>query len=548
MRVETLVLIAVALMSTVGSLRFFGGLLAGRDLASPRTWLLLGATVVGLAALQALPVLLIATRHTARPLLSLLLLCTLIGGYFMQQFGVVLDTSMLRNALRTDTREAVELLTARFFMVAAVAAVLIVALWRVRLQQVPWRRAVGRRLLFVGLTLLVALACLLAAFRDLAPLMRNQKDLRYTILPWTVPYATGMVLTEDWRASREQPEPPQPVQRTAVAAQPGGKPRLLVLAIGETTRAANWGLDGYRRDTTPQLAKLRAAGDLVNFGDVTSCGTNTETSLPCMFSAFGRLDGYDEKKIRRSESLLHLLDRAGVHTVWLDNQSGCKGVCKGLDSRDLSREVGHAMDPALCDGERCYDGILPEGLQAVLKEEAAAPRDLVVVLHLIGNHGPAYYKRYPDDAAVFQPACTDEELRKCSDAAIVNAYDNGVRYTDTVLKQVIDVLRTTHGRYQAGMIYVSDHGESLGEHGLYLHGMPYALAPDVQTHVPMVWWFDRQGGSNGQASFGLDTACIAAKSAQPASHDNLFHTVLSLMATTTPRWREDLDLTQGCMR
>lgn len=92
------------------------------------------------------------------------------------------------------------------------------------------------------------------------------------------------------------------------------------------------------------------------------------------------------------------------------------------------------------------------------------------------------------------------------------------------------------------MVYVSDHGESLGESGLYLHGIPYAIAPKTQTQVPMVMWFSPEF----TAARGLDTACLREVATRPASHDNLFHSVLRLMQVQASVYAPRLDLFATC--
>jgi lipid A ethanolaminephosphotransferase len=304
---------------------------------------------------------------------------------------------------------------------------------------------------------------------------------------------------------------------------------LVVLVVGETARAANWGLNGYARQTTPELAAL----DVINFPEVTSCGTSTETSLPCMFSPFRRQD-YDERKIRGHESLLHLLDRAGVSVLWRDNQSGCKDVCSGLPTDQLDESA----DPVLCDGERCLDEILIDGLVAKI---SAVPGPLLVVLHQLGNHGPAYYRRYPDEFRRFIPACEAEDLSRCTKEEIVNAYDNALLYTDHFLARAIELLKaeTSHA---SALIYVSDHGESLGEGGLFLHGMPYFLAPKEQTEVPMVLWLSPEYA----ASSAIDLSCMRQRASEPTGHDALFHSVLGLLNVRTSLYDQSLDLTASC--
>jgi lipid A ethanolaminephosphotransferase len=318
---------------------------------------------------------------------------------------------------------------------------------------------------------------------------------------------------------------------SVVGRPAGAKPRLLVLVVGETVRAQNWGLNGYLRQTTPRLAAI----DPVNFPDMHSCGTATEVSVPCMFSPLARAH-YDRDKAKRSETLLHVLDHAGIATIWLDNQTGCKGVCDGLPFASFE----HATDPEYCNDEGCLDGVLLAPLAHAIDRQRG---DAMVVLHPLGNHGPSYFKRYPPNLKTFVPACESSDLGRCSREEIVNAYDNAILATDQLLDRVIAQLAADTTRDTA-LIYLSDHGESLGEGGLYLHGMPYAIAPDTQTRVPMVLWL-----SPGlQASRGIDNACMRATASRPASHDNLFHSVLGLMQVQTSEYVADLDLIGRCAR
>lgn len=537
---ETLVVAVLAALVLLGNGAFWAGALQGRSPGDPATWRFIACTALMLTAAQAVPLLLLASRRTVRPLLALFILCTAVGGHMMARYGVVLDPSMLRNALRTDAREAAELFNPGLLGSIVLGLLASAALWAVPLRTRPWRRAVGVRILALLGSVGVMAAALLLNFQDFGSLMRNNKALRYTITPLNILYSSSRVVVTDVVAATRTPEPAQPVSRAPRAA--GRKPALFVVVLGETARAANFGLGNYSRDTTPELRRQQG---VVYFPQTTACGTSTEVSVPCMFSAFGRAD-YDEDRIRASESALTLLARAGLRVVWLDNQSGCKGVCQGTDSRDLSR----SQDPALCDGERCFDEILLKGLKQVAAEPDPQGRDTVVVLHQLGNHGPAYYRRYPEAFRRFTPECLRNELRECSQAEITNAYDNAVLYTDHVISQTIDYLRSQRATREVGLVYVSDHGESLGEGGLYLHGMPQAIAPDVQLHVPMLWWFGQeaqaQAQAPAQADLGVDAGCLRRRAAEPASHDNLFHTLLGLMAVQTPRYQTQRDLLAAC--
>jgi lipid A ethanolaminephosphotransferase len=528
---EGVLLLFSAFWAITAQTGFLSGALQGRSATEPSAWGLAAALLVGLTAIHFVLLGLLAHRWLFKPVLALLIVVTAFATFYIRQYNVYLDPSMLRNVLRTDVHEAGELLGWSLVPTLLLMAGLpLLLLWRLRIRQRSWTRGLLVRLGSLLLALVVLVAMVLAVFQPLSSLMRNHKELRYLITPANVVWSLASVAGLDARSAAG------PKKIVGADAKPGTvwagrtRPAVLVLVVGETARAANWGLSGYTRQTTPELATL----PVINFAQVTACGTNTETSLPCMFSAVGRRN-YDEATIRGSQSLLQVLARAGVGVRWIDNQSGCKGVCDGLPNTSVQAMA----PPGLCEGGRCLDaGLLhqlPENLQA-----AQGPQ--LLVLHQLGNHGPSYFRRVPPEFNRFKPFCQSDDLHKCSREEIVNAYDNALLYTDHVLATLIRQLQGLSGSVDSAVLYVSDHGESLGENNLYLHGIPYAIAPDTQTRVPMLMWL-----SDGfTAGLGLDTACLARRAMQPAAHDHLFHTVLSLLDVQTSVHEAAWDLTTGC--
>lgn len=479
-------------------------------------------------ALQAFLFCVLLHGRLARPVLALLLLAGAAANHYMGAYGIYFDTDMVRNVLHTDVREARELLALSLLpALVAYAGPPLFVLARIRLRQRrPARAALVRLGALLALALLAA-GSALAGFQDLSALMRNHRELRHLITPGNLVVATATAVRGEGAANG----PRRILGRDAVVATrpPGARPRVLVLVVGETLRAQNWGLNGYERQTTPRLA----LSSVVNFSDVTACGTSTEVSLPCMFSPDGQA-GYDKALLAHSESLLHVLDHAGVHVLWRDNQSGCKGVCTGLEVESMRATAAGAE----CAARGCQDRILLEGLEAAIDR---VPGDQLIVLHQIGNHGPAYHARTPPDLRRFGPTCDSDDLGRCSREQVVNSYDNAVLATDDLLADVITLLARRQDR-DGALLYVSDHGESLGENGLYLHGLPWAIAPDAQKKVPMVAWL-----SPGLAAAGrIDTACLRAKADAPASHDQLFHSVLGLFGVRTALYRSGDDLFSGC--
>ncbi|MBA4177075.1 MAG: phosphoethanolamine transferase [Leptothrix sp. (in: Bacteria)] len=546
--VEQLMLAASLFWAFGANRLFFGAALKDRLLGQPATWGWALALLVMLTAVHYLLLSLVCTRHSVKPILTVLLVGTAFATHFMHSFGVYLDPSMLRNALRTDIAEARELFSwALLPHLLLYAALPLTLLWRVRVAPRPWPRAVARRLAGSAGALVVLVGTLMMVFQPFASMMRNHKEMRYLATPANYLWSMGAVAATQARGAARPREP------IGLDAAPGPafaarqRPLVVVLVVGETARAANWGLGGYARQTTPELAALQArngqpgAGMLLNFSDVTACGTNTEVSVPCMFAPVGRRD-YDESRIRGSESLLHVAARAGAAVHWRDNQSGCKGVCDGLPQDDVSS----LKLPGLCTDGRCLDEGLLTGLDDRL---AAAARQVgtpagtqLLVLHMLGNHGPSYFRRYPPAFARFQPACGFDDLHKCSREEIVNAYDNALLYTDHVLASLIAKLQAASSRIDTALVYVSDHGESLGETHLYLHGLPYAIAPDLQKRVPMTMWFS----PGAPRAMQFDAGCVGRQAAQPVGHDHLFHTLLGMLDVRTGLYEPPFDLTQGC--
>lgn len=492
--------------------------------------LLFVASLSGLlVAVNGLLLSLLVWRWTAKPVLSVLLVTTAMAVHYMTTYGVFMDADMVRNILHTDAKESRELLTPSLVSPLLVFALLPIALlWRVRIAPRSITRTVWVRPLFMLGLIALALGSTLLSSAEVAAMVRNHREIKYLASPMNYLIGLKQNLTSSPPINRT-PKTPIATDAAAVARPAGSRPRLLVLVVGETVRAQNWGLNGYARQTTPELAQI----GVINFPDMHSCGTSTEVSLPCMFSPLGRRN-YDEKQIHRQQSLLNVLDKVGITTLWRDNQSGCKGVCDGTRFESLS----DASDAGLCAHGRCMDEILLKQLGERVRSQ---PGDRVVVLHQLGNHGPSYFERYPDAFRKFSPPCENPDLGDCQRTGIVNAYDNAVLYTDHFLARTIHELQAMED-YDTGLIYVSDHGESLGEKGLYLHGVPYAIAPAEQTHVPMVMWFS----SRFTADRGLDTNCLRHQAMQKTTHDALFSSILGLMQVTTTARDPGMDLFAAC--
>ncbi|MBO3275470.1 phosphoethanolamine transferase [Pseudomonas schmalbachii] len=475
---------------------------------------------------------LLAVRGVLKPALSVLLLVSAGVAYFMNHYGVLIDVEMLRNVVETDPAEVRDLLSFKLGAYLLLLGVLPAwLLWRVPIAWRSWpRELLGKGCMALASVALIA-AVALCNYQGLSSLLRNHHELRMQVVPSNYVGAAFGLLKGRVQAG---PQQLQPVATDAVRASSGqDHPRksLTVLVVGESARAENFSLNGYGRDTNP---RLQAEPGLITFSDVHSCGTETAVSVPCMFSDLTRAH-YSDGKAKHQEGLLDVLKRAGFAVLWRDNQSGCKGTCDRVDFEELT----HSRDPAFCASGECHDEVLLKDLQTFID---GIDRDTVLVLHQMGSHGPAYFKRYPPAFEKFTPVCRSSDLSACSRESIVNGYDNTLLYTDYVLSSLIDLLRKNESRLDTAMIYLSDHGESLGEYNLFLHGTPYLLAPDQQKHVGMFAWF-----SEGyRESFALDGTCLRQRSGEPLSQDYLFHSMLGLLEVRTRTYDPGLDLFAAC--
>jgi len=296
--------------------------------------------------------------------------------------------------------------------------------------------------------------------------------------------------------------------------------------VGEAARADHFELNGYQRETNPLLKQE----DIINLSNVSSCGTSTAESVPCMFSIYTK-DQYSYKKGITTENVLDVLKHTKkIAILWRDNNSDSKGVALRVPYQDFKTPKNNTI----CTDGECRDIGMLQGLDDFIKKNKG--KDILIVLHQMGNHGPAYYKRYPKKFEKFKPTCKTNELEKCTQQEIINAYDNAILYTDYFLDNVIKFLKKYDKTYDTAMIYMADHGESLGENGVYLHGLPYFMAPNAQTHIGAIIWLGK--GMKKE----IDIQSLKAKSKKHFSQDNLFHTLLGIFQVQTKVYNQKMDI------
>jgi lipid A ethanolaminephosphotransferase len=420
----------------------------------------------------------------------------------------VLDKTMMGNVLATDAAEAAELLHPRLLAyLLPLGAVPMLLLARTRIEPAPRLRAAAA----AAATLLATVAWAYVNAGTWLWFDHNAKRLGGLVMPWS--YVVNALRHELPRLrSHEQ-----------VALPPAtfaSEDRIVVvLVIGEAARARNFQLYGYARPTTPQLAQ---AG-VVALPHATACSTYTTASVRCILSHVDSGSEFSE----RYEPLPMYLQRHGVDVLWRTRNWGEPEM--KLQAFERGRDLKAGCAGAGCD----FDEVLLTGLEARIRG-SSKPR-VFVVLHAMGSHGPAYSARYPPAFGRFTPACASVELGQCSPQALLNAYDNTILYTDHVLAQAIALLRRL-GDTPSLLLYVSDHGESLGEHGLYLHGTPWSLAPDVQKEVPFLLWLS--------PAFARRHAIAPQRLAADASHGQreVFHSVMGAFGMRSAIYAPQYDL------
>lgn len=503
--------------------------------ANLKAGLLLAATALIIIAFYNLVLQWLNWKWNAKILASVLIILGGFSAYFVNSLGVVITPDQIQNMLQTDAREVRDLWSMRLIIWTLGFVIFPLGIvWMLQIQPT----STGHQLVHKSLSSVVSLGLILGLlfcfYVDYAAIFREHRDLK------------GMLSPQNSIASTlsyyKKKAPKANLALVAFGedahllqqAQMQEHPKLMVLVVGETARAESFALNGYARNTNPELSKLA----VINFSQVSSCGSATAVSVPCMFSGMSR-ETYDEQLASHREGLLDIAQRAGYQVTWIDNNSGCKGACDRVQKYQIPAQLKQKW----CDaGGECFDEILVDSLKDYLAHlDKNNPKPQLIVLHQMGSHGPAYFKRSKAPYQPFQPTCNSNAIQGCSTEELKNSYDNSIVYTDHVLAQIIETLKQ-QTQYQTGFWYLSDHGESTGEHGLYLHGAPYSMAPTQQTHVPMLMWFsDAWKQQNIQ-----QISCLKGQTNQARSQDHLFPSLLSLLDIKTQVIEAKNDMLAQC--
>ncbi len=527
----TIILFTSLFFVVFDNLKFFQNVLSVYPLTLSNAGFLL-SLVVGITTLIVFLLSLVCSKYTTKPLLITLLLISSVTAYFMDTYNVVIDDIMLQNMVETNWAESSDLLSLRLLYYLLFFGVLpSVLIHRIKIAAFPLKKTSIYKTRDISISVVFLFVMIFSFSKFYTSFFREHKPLRYYTNPTYYIYSSVKYVNSKFN-NRETIV--SPIGMDAQVVEPEEESHddhteLVIVIVGEAARADHFSLNGYARETNPKLKDQ----NILNFSNMYSCGTSTSYSVPCMFSVFPQKT-FSNNKGDKTENVLDVLNHTNfVDILWRDNNSDSKGVARRVFYENYKTPENNTI----CYEGECRDEGMLVGLDQFISEHKG--RDILIILHQMGNHGPAYYKRYPKEFERFTPVCMTNQLEKCSNQEILNAYDNAIVYTDYFLSKTIDFLKKYEATHETAMIYLGDHGESLGENGVYLHGLPYMIAPEAQKHIASLMWF------GNEKSKDIDIENVRQKKDNTFSHDNLFHTLLGIFEVKTEIYDKNLDILQN---
>ncbi len=443
----------------------------------------------------------------------------------MNSYNVVIDDSMIRNMIQTNIDESLDLVTLKQILYLIFLGLIpAYFVYKIDIEYKNIKTEIFQKLKILLISLLIILASILMFNKHYTSFAREHKPLRYSTNPTYWIYSIAKYINSTYNST---PIIAKPIGLDAEVLDAEDKrKKIVVMVVGEAARADHFSLNGYSKQTNPLLQQE----DIINLSNTYSCGTSTAASVPCMFSILTK-NQYSYKKGLALQNVLDLISHTKkIAVLWRDNNSDSKGVALRVPYENFKLENKNQI----CKDGECRDEGMLLGLDEFIKKNKS--KDILIILHQMGNHGPAYYKRYPKEFEKFKPVCKTNQLEQCTKEEISNAYDNAILYTDYFLSKTINFLKKYDTSYDTAMIYMSDHGESLGENGIYLHGLPYFMAPDAQIHIGTILWFN----NDFYKKLNLDN--LRKNTNKRFSHDNLFHTLLGIFNIKTSIYNKNLNI------
>ncbi|RLV60418.1 phosphoethanolamine--lipid A transferase [Parashewanella curva] len=463
-----------------------------------------------------------------------LLLISSAMSYASFSYGVIFNEDMLINIFDTNVGEAssyINPISISWVVLLGILPSLILVF--VKIKAISFKSLVLKKLKVLILVVVGIFSIAAIFYKDYASFGRSHNHLQDLVIPTEFFYSVTKLVKQKYfspKLSYKEIGLDAKLDPNAFGGKASKKPNLVIFLLGETARAQNYPFNGYHRNTTPYTQRLNP----FVFTEVASCGTATAVSVPCMFSNMNRTE-FDVKRADNQDDVLDIMQRAGIDVLWKENDGGDKHVAKNV--RQIKLDTSQVNE--FCNGSSCQDEALLKGLPSQIK---GMKGNKFVVLHLIGSHGPTYFERYPKSLDFYQPSCQRSDIENCTTEQIYNVYDNTLRYTDLVMAKAIDLLKSFESSHNVALMYMSDHGESLGENGIYLHGLPYKFAPIEQKRVPWMFWM-----SDSFAKIkNIDGECLRKNTHSAYSQDNLFSTLLGLMDVSTSVYDKKMDIFSEC--
>ena len=438
------------------------------------------------------------SRFVGKFILVIFFLINAIAVYFVNTYGVIVDESMIGNVFNSNYDESSSFFSIKLVLYLLLLGVLpSIYIIKVKIISVT----IKKFSIISSLTLLFVLFLVLVNASNWLWIDKNSKTLGGLAMPWSYAVNTSLLYIHENKKNEKEILLPN-------ATIKDNQKSVVVLVIGESARSQNFSLYGYKKNTNPLLSKI----DNVFHFDATSDATYTTAGVKSILEHENTDDLY--------EILPNYLYRNNVEVVWRTTNWGEPPIhIKNFQNRDYLKTN--------CQGDGCnYDEVLLTGLKEQIL--ASKKNKILIVLHTSTSHGPTYSKKYPSKFENFRPVCNSVELGNCSQTELINAYDNTIVYTDYFLSNVIDDLKQLK-EYKSTMLFVSDHGESLGEKNLYMHGIPISIAPIEQYEIPFIVWLS-------------DNSSKKLKSNKKLTQNHVFHSVLNFLNIESPIYNEDMNI------
>ena len=478
---------------------FFKFVFKNIDYASFSGLLLIVSLIVAMLVANAFffCLILYVSKYVGKFLMILFFLINAVAIYFVNTYSVIVDESMVGNVFNTQYSEASSFFSFKFVLYFIFLGILpSVLIFKIKLIKEPLKHFLRN----VGFSLLFLLILVFVNAMNWLWIDKNSKTLGGLAMPWSYTVNTILYFKHQHKQNEKEILLPDAVIKD-------NKKSVMVLVIGESARSQNFSLYGYSKNTNPLLSKTP---NVFHF-NANSCATYTTAGVKCILEHENSSDLY--------EILPNYLYRNKVEVIWRTTNWGEPPV------HIKNYQKTEDLKPLCKDGNCDYDEILLSGL----KEQILASKNnkVLVVLHTSTSHGPTYSKKYPAKFEHFSPVCNSVELGNCSQKELINAYDNTIVYTDYLLHRIIKDLESLSG-YESSMIFVSDHGESLGEKNLYMHGLPMSLAPQEQYKIPFIVWVSENSKD--------------LKPNKDVSQNHVFHSVLHFLGIQSPVYNEEMNI------